>query len=389
MRAKSHPLIAIVAALPLAFTLGCGSGSNSSNPGTGGSGATGGSSGSAGSGGSSGGSGAAGSGGSGGTVAQCNQSTALDLTGTWAARVLMTVNLQSQPGGTISICPQNQHPEASLYMLFNIQQDSANPTSLPQIQAHVCSVELPEVTALAGSCDPSATNLVTTQLQIPPALAGALPNIQLQAGSATLDGTAPGAKITSSKVVFVAGATTQDAQLPKWDLSNSACSGTGIGNGTTCDTTCVQSCSNLRDDDGDGYPGITLGVCGMTQSDRTQHVPCNITDPANTSATLQGRAFLDLQIDPTLSGTVKSSCEITGNVNATMVYNLVGADVWLEGGQLAVNDAIKSLPTFTVDPTQSEYRMLRVDGKDGAVNWNLPTAISDACASVVAHKNDF
>lgn len=376
MRARGRTWSATLVLLLLAFGGGCSSNNHPSSGGTGGMAGT------------SGGSGA-GAGGSGNQVAPCNSSSTLDLSGAWAAKVEMTVKTQSQAGGEIQICPTPQTAQTTLYMLFNLEQDVANPKSLPTIQAHVCSVELPPVTAVAGTCDGSS-NPITAQLLIPPALQSALPNVQLNSGSATLDGTAPGAGITSSQVVFVAGAATQGAQLPKWDASSQACSGSGIGTSSQCDTTCVQSCSALRDDDHDSYPGITLGVCGKTQSDQQQNVPCNTTDPSQAGATLQGKAFLDLQINPTLTGTVQSSCEVTGNVNAALDYNVVGADVTLVGSSpLPVAQVVQALPTFNVDPSQSEFKLLRVDGKDGSVNWQLPSATSAACAVVLAHQNDF
>lgn len=394
MRARRCLFTATFALLPLLVGVGCSSSSNASNNASGGtSSGTGGTSGSGGTAGASSG-GSAGTDGGTGTV-QCNSSSTLDLSGTWAAKVELTVNIQSQAGGEITICPAQQTRVSTLYMLFNFQQDSSNPKSIPTIQSHVCSVELPQVTAIAGTCDPNASNLITAQILIPQALQNALPKIQLGNGSATLNGTAPGATITSSQVLFVAGATTQGAQLPKWNTSDSNCnvpspSSPNAGDTQQCDTSCVDSCSNLRDDDNDGYPGITVGVCGKTQSDQQQNVPCNTTDPTTAGATLQGQAFLDLQITPTLTGTVQNSCEITGNVNASLTYNVVGADVTLVGSApLSVTTAIQALPTFNVVASQSVYKMLRVDGKDGSQNWQLPSDPTAACAAVLTHQNDF
>jgi hypothetical protein len=394
MRVTSRTLIAALALLALVLGVGCSSsGGGSSSGGSGGtSSASGGSAGtSPGSGGSAGTSsgGAAGAGG-GSNVVKCNSSSTLDLSGVWAAKVELTVAIQSQAGGEISICPTPQTAQSTLYMLFDFTQDSSNPKSVPTIESHVCSVELPQVTAIAGNCNPSASNLITAQILIPQALQDAMPNIQLGSGSATLNSTAPGATITSSQVVFVAGASTQGAQLPKWNTSDSSCGTQGIGTTNQCDTNCVQSCSDLRDDDNDGFPGITVGICGKTQNDQQQNVPCYTTDPATAGATLQGQAYLDLQINPTLTGTVQSSCEITGDVNASIVYNIVGADVTLEGSApLPVTQDIEALPTFTVQPSQSEYKMLRVDGKDGSINWQLSSDPAGACKTILAHQNDF
>lgn len=367
-----------VAALPA-----CGS---SSSDGSGGS------AGSSGSGGSGGSSGSSGTGGSGGATIQCQEpGSSLTLSGTWAAKVRMSVGLTAQPGGPVTICPVDQPAEATLYLLFDVQQNASDPTKLDAVQAHVCSVELPQVTGKSGTCDPNDANLVKTQLVLPQALTDALPTIQVDPVTATLDGSAPGAMINTAKVLFVAGSSKPAPGLPSWDTSTPACATTNVGRTNQCEPTCVKpDCSALRDDDGDGFPGITLDVCGRTPSDVSSNLPCNTDDPSQPGTTIQGRAWLDLQIDPTLTGTVKSSCEITGNVDASIQYNVVGADVTLSNGVLAVTSAIQSLPAFDVKPADSVYRMIRVDGQYGAPDWSLGSDPSAACATLLSsHHNDF
>ncbi len=333
--------------------------------------------------------GSAGTGGSGGAQIQCQEPSQLDVNGIWAAKVRMTVKLVAKPGGVITLCPDNQTREATLYMYMDMKQNAADKTKIDSITPHVCSVELPVVSGMVGKCDTSAPNLVNTQLQIPSALEQAFPNIALTPATATLGGTAPGASLSAQKMLFVAGSTTQGSAMPGWNTTDQSCASDTVGRSSQCDTTCVSDCSKLRDDDKDTYPGITLGVCGLSQQDQQDKVSCNTTDPSQGGATIQGRAWIDLMIDPTLSGTVKSSCEVTGHVDASITYNVVGGDVWLTGAPLAVTDAITSLPTFSVDPSQSSYRLLRVDGQHGAPSWSLGSDAVQACQTVLQHKNDF
>ncbi len=333
--------------------------------------------------------GTGGAGGSGGVTVQCQEPAQVDVTGTWAAKVRMTVNLQGQPGAAVTLCPTTQTQEALLYMYLDVQQNPTDPKTIDSITPHVCSVTLPVVTGQVGGCDTSAPNFVSTQLQVLDPLKKAFPKIQLAGVNGSLDTDKPGAALTAGKLLFVAGSSVQGSAMPGWNTTDSNCDADGIGNTNQCDTNCVSDCSKTVDNDNDGYPGITLGVCGLSNDDKQANVTCNIQNPDQGGATIQGKAWLDLQIDPSLNGTVKSSCEITGNVNASILYNVLGADVWLSGAPLRVTAAITSLPTFQVDPAKSAYRMLRVDGKHGAPAWNLPSDPGQACQAVLQHQNDF
>lgn len=352
----------------------CGGSKSNNNSGSGGSGS------------SAGGSG--GAGGSGAIKINCQEPAQLDLNGTWAAKVRMTVKLVGN-GGEVKLCPQHQTAEASLYMYLDMKQNASDPTKIDSITPHVCSVSLPVVTGMVGNCDPSKLNFVSTQLQVLDPLTKALPKIQLSPVTGKLGGTSPGTSLTTDKLLFVAGSSAQGSALPGWKTSDTSCGSATVGRTSQCDTNCVTDCSKTRDDDGDGYPGITLGVCGLSNDDKQSNLKCNIDNPIQGGATIQGKAWLDLQIDPALTGTVKSSCEVTGNVSASILYNVLGANVYLTGAALAVTDAITSLPTFTVDPSTSEYRLVRVDGKHGAPSWNLGSNPSQACQAVLQHKNDF
>ncbi|MEB2312735.1 MAG: hypothetical protein OZ928_12850 [Polyangiaceae bacterium] len=354
-------------------------------PGCGSEDAAGGSGGTAGTGGGATG-GAAGVGTGGGSAIECDEPASLALSGLWAAKARLTVSLTAQPGGTVTLCPAEQRQEATLFLYLEVHQDPSDPSKLDAVTPHVCSVELPTVEGGVGSC---SNTTVKMELPVPKALLDAMPKIALAPVTASLSGAAPGATLSTEKVLFVAGSSKPAPELPTWNASSGSCGSTTVGRTNQCEVACVSDCSTLRDDDGDGFPGITLHVCGRTQQDITDNVPCNNDDPSEAGTTIQGRAWLDLQIDPSLEGTVKSSCEMAGTVDASILYNVVGADVTVSNGVISVSEAIRSLPTFHVEKSESPYRMLRVDGQYGAPDWSLGADPSAACAAVLQHQNDF
>jgi hypothetical protein len=168
-----------------------------------------------------------------------------------------------------------------------------------------------------------------------------------------------------------------------------ACNKPDVGHGKTCEMACVDDCAAMRDDDADGYPGVTMQVCGFTETDQQDGVACHADTPDDPGATVQGKAFLDIEVDPKFTGTAKSSCELTGTVDTSVLYNLVGADVYLTGTPITVNSAINSLPAFDVDSAASKFRMVRVDGKYGAPDWKLdPTAMKASCVEIIKRVNE-
>jgi hypothetical protein len=233
------------------------------------------------------------------------------------------------------------------------------------------------------------TNLVSTQIIVPQAFLDALPKVANAMSGGTLGGKAPGSTISVNPFDVVVGSSKSGASLPSWNTTTSACQAMGIGTGKTCETTCVSDCPSLRDDDMDGFPGVTVQVCGATQMDTTKGTKCNAAMPSTPGVSLQGEAYIDIEVNPTFSGTAKSSCEISGSVDSQVLYHVVGADVYLGPGQIPVSSAIASLPTFQVDPTQSKFRMVRVDGMYGSPSWNIdPTNPTAACQTVNMHANE-
>ncbi len=363
-----------------AALLGCGGGEG-----------TGGTTGTSSGAGGAGGSGAGGSGGGSSAVACDGAPADLALEGTWAVKGRLAVKLQGAPGGAITLCPEDQQGEASMLMMITIKQDPADKTKLSAVTATLCTIELPTVSALVGSCNASSQSLVFATMVAPQKLLDALPEVATAAVGGALDSSKNGSGIALERFTVTVGSTKGGAALPKWDTSSPACAKATLGHTNACETTCVDDCPALRDDDKDTFPGVTIAVCGRTASDQQSGVPCHIDHPDDPGATLQGKAFLDIEVDPQFSGTAKSSCELTGSVDAStqIRYQIVGTDIWLAGAPLGVDQTIGSLPSFQVDPAASKFRMVRVDGKYGAPDWKIdPLQQSAACAAIDQRVNE-
>ena len=323
-----------------------------------------------------------GTGGSGGgTTISCDGAPAeLSLAGTWAAKGRLSVSFQGSPDGAVTLCPADQQGEANLLLLLTVEQSG---TELTAVDAALCDLQLPIVTAKVGECMEGDQNLISTQLLAPPALLDSLPNVPADPATGSIDGT--GVSVEGLKVTV--GSSASGAQMAAWKEGDAACEDVELGSTNVCEETCVTDCSTLRDDDGDGYPGVTIHVCGYAPGE--EQSACNPEDPSQTGVSVQGRGFLDIEVSPTLTGNAESSCEVRGNVATPIDYNLVGAEVYLGPGQISVSSAIKSLPTFQVDGSASSFRMVRIDGQYGAPDWAVDaSAVGAACKTIVSKQNE-
>ncbi|MBK8257572.1 MAG: hypothetical protein IPK82_33500 [Polyangiaceae bacterium] len=354
------------------FVAACDGGDSGTTGGTGGTGAAGGS---------------GGSGAGGAQPATCEgQPDVLDVAGTWAAYGVLTASITGKPGSLVSVCPPDQEGQATLLLLVTMEQDS-DPKALKNVKASLCAVDLPAVTAVAGTCDPGTEAAVTTQISIPPALLDAFPSLSATAVSGSLAATAPGSDVTLEQFVVTAGASTTGANLPTWNADAPGCDAFDVGHTNQCEMACVSDCSALVDHDSDTFPGISLDVCGRTQDDEGK--PCNTTDPAAAGVTIQGRAFAALEVNPQFTGVAKSSCELSGTVASDVRYTVVGADVTLAGTPISVAAALDALPTLNVKPDQSALKLVRVDGKYGTPNLMIdPGDPLAACKAIIAKKNE-
>ena len=327
-------------------------------------------------------------GGSGGTSSglSCNEPGALSLSGVWAADLNMGVDLESE-GGIISLCPADQVGDSRMTLVLKVDHDPSDPARITNIESHVCMFTLPAVTAKVGECQEGDQNFVRTVLTVPNAFGSVMPKLDPASITASLGAAEIGSSIAFDKLTFLAGSSAE--ALPNWDLESDACFPPGMGSQQACETECVSDCELLVDEDSDGYPGVTLHVCGLTPEKEAQGVTCDAKDPYNTKAILDGRAYLSLRVDPELSGTVKSSCEITGSLESGVNYELVGANIALLGSPIGVKTSITSLPAFAVNPAKSAFQMVRVDGLYDAMDLGLDFADgSAACETLLRRRNE-
>ena len=134
---------------------------------------------------------------------------------------------------------------------------------------------------------------------------------------------------------------------------------------------------------------LVMVEAGSKYEDKKNNVPCNSEDPSQAGAAIQGRALLDLQVDPLFKGQATSSCELLGTFDAAIRYNVVGADLYLENSQIGVTAATKSLPLYQVNAALSRFRAVRIDGKHGSYAWDPDFSQPlDTCRKVIAHQNE-
>lgn len=333
----------------------------------------------------------AGSSGTGGdhAVACAGAPASLSLGGTWVARADLAVRLEGVAGSAITPCPADQVDSATLIMMINVVQDAADPTKLQEVRATLCSLHLPTATAVIGACSADPQNLVTTQFTAPPALIDGLPKVTTSLAAGSLDGSAAGAALTAGPFALTIGSKKPGAAMPIWDTETASCNQGSLGHTSACEEKCVSDCPSLRDDDQDSFPGVSVDVCGATADDTKKGKTCHATSPDEPGTVIQGRAFIDIELDPKLSGVAKSSCEIEGHVGAEWLYNVVGADIYLGGAPLTTSLATRSLPSFHVDEKASALRMVRIDGKFGAPDWKVdPAQASAACQALLQRVDE-
>ncbi len=332
-----------------------------------------------------GGSGAAGSAGAAGATSGlgCKEEGALDLGGTFAVKVRLEVTMKSDPAAVVSVCPADQRGAADLLAIVKMSQSGG---AIDAVDTIVCDVTLPPVTAIAGSCSAGQKGTVAAQVSVSKALAAQVPKVRPKTVTAKLGGDAPGATFDPERLTFILGSKSASADaMAKWkDISStSPCNSLTkpLGTSMDCEAMCVSDCGDVLDADLDGYPGASFDVCG--RGDEPPGAMCNTDDPSEPGVTLQGKAFLDFVIDPKLSGVAKSSCEITGNADASIRYNVLGANVRLSGSLLPVGSVITAIPAFEVVKETSKYRAVRVDGEHGAPDWKVDFPNPDSACDAV------
>ena len=359
--------------VPALLVAACGSSEDSSGP-----------SGQAGSGG--------GTGGTGGSSVACSDTAdEVDLGGLYALSARLSFTFASQPGGAVTVCPKDQTSDG-YFLGFVKMEHQPGQSAVSSVSAVVCTLELPVISAIVGECSPNAPNAVYAGLEFPKALIDAVPTAAMAVTTAQLSSPLAGGTLSAGALDFSIGTDEAIATAPSWLMDQPGCgmNDNGPGRSSECEEACVSDCSKLVDDDADGWPGVTVFVCGYTDDDKKKSVPCNAEEPNEAGATIQGRALMNLQVEPlTLTGQAVSSCEVAGTLDAAIAYNVIGADLYLANTQISVTSAIKSLPQYAVNTTASRFRLVRIDGKHGAPDWgpswSEPLA---SCRQIIAKQND-
>lgn len=319
----------------------------------------------------------------------CEEDAQLDIAGIYAVYARLTMNFRSRPGGATTVCPSDQSSAGALLAVMRVNHD--DPSAPAKVEARVCNLELPVMSAVVGKCQASATNYVSGSLEIPPALVDALPVATRGVANAWLTGRSPGAWIEIDPMSFRLGTRLSVVDAPAWRTERSGCGTQDLAAGRTraCDEACVDDCEGLVDDDHDGWPGVTVHVCGTTADDEAERVPCHPTEPSIAGTSVQGRIGVTLQVEPAFRGNAVSSCELRGNVDARIDYGVVGGDIYIANTQISVTSASRSLPMYEVVATQSSFRAVRIDGAHGSPDWGVDLAVPlDACRAVIARQNE-
>jgi hypothetical protein len=313
----------------------------------------------------------------------CDSADPTQLEGTWALLARYNLKLDSQTGGVVTMCPENQSAPAFLMLIMDIQraqsQDQWSVSAIP------CDLELPSVSAMVGECRPEQGNLLGVEIPIPTKLIQSLSLIP----PVDVNGLSTQKKLSFDTMEFTWGS--REGNMPAWDTERSGCGMTSLepGRSNQCEVACVDGCENLHDDEKDDYPGVTVHLCGTTQDDVAAKVTCQAEEPATPGVTLQGLIRMAFRTDLTLSGDAKSACEASGSFHSNTVYSVVGADAYLANSRISVASVIRSLPLFEGIEEESRWRMIRVDGRHGAADWQLPADSVGRCAVARSHRNDF
>jgi hypothetical protein len=301
----------------------------------------------------------------------CTATGDIDIGGTWLALVRLKVNLVNQPGSIVSLCPAMQTGEGTFLAIVTMDQ---NGLSVSNLVVTVCNVTLPEVKAFVGNmCD--ETQAITSQISPTPQLLDTLPSVSVSPLTGTLSTTQAGSVFTPERITYVLGSKAGGMNMAHWNSSTTCDSSTNIlGTSTSCETMCVSDCTDAVDTDMDGAPGVTMTACGYSPDDTANGTTCQTDDPSVPGVALQGKAYLNFQVDPQLIGTVDSSCSMHGTADSSIIYNIIGGDVRLEGSQITITQVVTSIPLFNVDSSGSKFLAVRVDGKYGTSNLMLDTS---------------
>lgn len=307
----------------------------------------------------------------------------VELSGTWALRAQYEIALLGKEGGAAGMCPKDQTDKAVLLLALDFQPGTE--PGKATVSAIACDLTLPSVKAMAGNCIDSPQNTLDIQLKTPESLTKAFALSPAVTGGVVMNDNA----LTFDQLGFQWGSTA--STLPTWNGEKAECGDSKNVRGTTkeCDTECVSDCTQVKDDDGDGYPAVSVHLCGTTETDRTSQVPCNAENPSDPGVTMQGAVRMVLRTAVTMKGEAASSNAVSGTFSSDTNYSLVGSTTYLSGTLITPTSVHKSLPEFQGVEQNSKWRMIRVDGLHGSANWQLPDDPQQRCEIIRSKVNEF
>lgn len=308
-----------------------------------------------------------------------------DVTGTYVLLARLQVGFVPRPGAPVTVCPDDQLGESAQYFVLRVQR---NPEGKLEILPDLCAFDLPSVQAVIGPCpqDPSPGLLATVSVGVPDGLLHAILQLNLPPAPIHGDVKAPGDPFTTPRAVYTVGSSVPGEQMSYWagggecdDFTNPK------GTGVECAKGCVSDCSTLADDDEDTFPGVSVTVCGRTNN-QPAGTRCNTEEPEVGGTLIQGKAFINFEVNPTLTAVADNSCRLSGTIDSDINFNVIGGYLALAGKIISVQLVLSALPEFVVDPKNSRFRAVRVDGKFGTPDWQISqlSTAEERCTAALA-----
>jgi len=277
----------------------------------------------------------------------------IDLTGQWGARAWIHVDMVTSPEGIVRMCP-DPNPGVSILTLL-IDLEPAQGGAIPY-EFVVCEIGMPTVTASLAPC--AEEEFLSVTLALGPDLAAYIPGQRFRS-HAVLGGSGPCSPYVSDDLDITYGYDPSivgpDDPLPGWDL---ACAG-------ATPEACVTSWEAVRDEDGDGNPGVSLEVT---------------TDPVDT---IRGLAWTTWRTNPHMHGVAWTSSLIQGDLSPVMEYDVVGSGADLQGIPMDGPTVKRNIPSFVIPESGSTFRMVRIDGRYGAVDLDVDGDGTVSCAELM------
>jgi len=288
-------------------------------------------------------------------VCQPDPGETLDLLGWWGSRAWVHVEMVTSPEGIVRMCPDPHPGVALLTLVINLHTRTDDRIDYDFV---VCEIGMPTVTASLAPC--SEEEFLSVNLELGPHLMAYIPSQEFR-GHAMIGGDTPCSSYISDTLDITYGydpsGVAPDEPLPGWDME---CGG-------STPVACVNAWEFVIDEDGDGYPGVSLQVT---------------TDPVDT---LRGQAYTTWRTNPHMHGQVWSSTLIQGDLAPTMEYDVVGSGADLQGIPMDEPTVKRNIPRFRIPATGSTYKMVRIDGEHGSTNLDADGSSIVTCEELMEH----